>query len=80
MDHLTTHQHPPTYLAHDLFQHFLAKLETFHLQLVNNVPVSLSNVIVHHLVAAAKVLVLCAELQVPLRSERRLEVQTLRVS
>lgn len=79
-DHNSTDQHPHTYLAHDLLQRVLAELETLHLQLVDDVPVSLSDAVVRLLVTAAKVLVLRAELQVPLRSERRLEVQTLRVS
>lgn len=79
-DRCSTDQHPHAYLAHELLQRVFAELETLHLQLVDDVPVSLSDAVVRVLVAAAKVLVLRAELQMPLRSERRLEVQTLRVS
>lgn len=69
-----------TYLAHDLLQCVLAEHETLQLQLVNDVPVSLCDAVVRLLIAAAKVLVLRAELQVPLRFEGGLKVQTLRVS
>lgn len=68
------------YLAHDFLQHVPTELITRRLQLVDDVPVSLRDAVVCFLVAAAEVLVLRAKLQVPLRPEGWLEVQTLRVS
>lgn len=68
------------HLAHDFLQHVLTQVVARRLQLLDHVPVSLRDRVVRPLVAAAELLVLGAELQVPLRLERRLEVQALRVS